>query len=76
MWQNVFAGAGYVVLTPNPRGGTGRGTAYAAALNAAWGSVDVPEDLGLVDLAVAKGFPIRTSSSSGDGRTAGWRPII
>ncbi len=37
MWQNVFAGAGFVVLAPNPRGGTGRGTAYAAALNAAWG---------------------------------------
>jgi len=56
MWQQVFAGAGYVVLTPNPRGGTGRGTEYANALNAAWGGVDVPEDLALVDLAVAKGI--------------------
>ncbi|MBO9498505.1 MAG: S9 family peptidase [Novosphingobium sp.] len=56
MWQNVFAGAGFVVLTPNPRGSTGRGTAYANALNAAWGGVDVPEDLALVDLAVSKGI--------------------
>lgn len=56
MWQNVFAGAGFVVLTPNPRGSTGRGTAYGAALNAAWGGVDVPENLAMVDMAVAKGI--------------------
>lgn len=55
MWQQVFAGAGYAVLTPNPRGSTGRGTAYASAINAAWGSVDVEDDLAAVDHAVALG---------------------
>ncbi len=56
MWQQVFAGAGYAVLTPNPRGSTGRGTAYSAGINAAWGSVDVEDDLAAVDDAVAKGI--------------------
>jgi len=54
-WQQVFAGAGYAVLTPNPRGSTGRGTAYSAGIDAAWGSVDVEDDLAAVDDAVAKG---------------------
>ncbi|RZA19968.1 MAG: S9 family peptidase, partial [Proteobacteria bacterium] len=56
MWQQVFAGAGYAVLTPNPRGSTGRGTAYASGINAAWGSVDVGDVLAAVDDAVAKGI--------------------
>ena len=56
MWQQVFAGAGYVVLTPNPRGSTGRGTEYSAGINAAWGSVDVEDDLAAVDDAVARGI--------------------
>ncbi|MCB5424379.1 S9 family peptidase [Altererythrobacter sp. CC-YST694] len=55
MWQQVFAGAGFAVLTPNPRGSTGRGTAYASGIKAAWGSVDVEDDLAAVDDAVAKG---------------------
>jgi dipeptidyl aminopeptidase/acylaminoacyl peptidase len=55
-WQQVFAGAGYAVLTPNPRGSTGRGTTYSAGINAAWGSVDVEDDLAAVDDAVAKGI--------------------
>ncbi|KPL67741.1 hypothetical protein SZ64_06180 [Erythrobacter sp. SG61-1L] len=56
MWQQVFAGAGFAVLTPNPRGSTGRGTAYASGINAAWGSVDVEDDLAAVDDAVARGI--------------------
>jgi dipeptidyl aminopeptidase/acylaminoacyl peptidase len=55
-WQQVFAGAGYAVLTPNPRGSTGRGTAFSAGINAAWGSVDVEDDLAAVDNAVARGI--------------------
>lgn len=56
MWQQVFAGAGFAVLTPNPRGSTGRGTTYASGINAAWGTVDVEDDLAAVDDAVAKGI--------------------
>lgn len=53
---HVFSGAGYAVLAPNPRGSTGRGTAYSAAIDKAWGSVDVEDDLAAVDDAVAKGI--------------------
>lgn len=56
MWQQVFAGAGFAVLTPNPRGSTGRGTVYASGINAAWGTVDVEDDLAAVDDAVARGI--------------------
>jgi len=56
MWQQVFAGAGYAVLTPNPRGSTGRGTVFASGIDAAWGSVDVPDVLAAVDDAVARGI--------------------
>jgi dipeptidyl aminopeptidase/acylaminoacyl peptidase len=55
-WQQVFAGAGYAVLTPNPRGSTGRGTDYSNAIHSAWGSVDVEDVLAAVDDAVAKGI--------------------
>ena len=55
-WQQIFAGAGYAVLTPNPRGSTGRGTEYSAGIDAAWGTVDVEDDLAAVDYAVAEGF--------------------
>ncbi len=56
MWQQVFAGAGFAVLTPNPRGSTGRGTTYSGGIFAAWGTVDVEDDLAAVDDAVAKGI--------------------
>ncbi|HSG34614.1 MAG TPA: S9 family peptidase, partial [Sphingomonadaceae bacterium] len=55
-WQQAFAGAGYVVLAPNPRGSTGRGSEYSAGIFAAWGSVDVEDDLAAVDDAVARGI--------------------
>jgi dipeptidyl aminopeptidase/acylaminoacyl peptidase len=53
-WQ-IFAGHGFAVVAPNFRGGTGRGEAYAKAIYADWGSVDVQDDLAAVDDAVAKG---------------------
>jgi dipeptidyl aminopeptidase/acylaminoacyl peptidase len=52
----LFAAHGYAVILPNPRGSTGRGTAYAMAIHAAWGSVDVQDDLAAVDDAVARGL--------------------
>ena len=55
-WQQAFAGAGYAVLTPNPRGSTGRGTEYSNAIHSAWGSVDVEDVLAAVDDAVARGI--------------------
>lgn len=54
-WQ-IFAGAGYVVVSANPRGSTGRGQAFAAALYADWGGPAVPDALAAVDDAVAHGL--------------------
>ena len=55
MWQ-LLAGHGLSVIAPNPRGGTGRGEAYARALYADWGGPAVPDALAAVDDAVAKGL--------------------
>lgn len=52
----LFAARGYTVIQPNPRGSTGRGTRFSAAIFAAWGSVDVQDDLAAVDDAVARGL--------------------
>lgn len=52
----LFAANGYAVLLPNPRGSTGRGEKYAMGIYAAWGGVDVQDDLAAVDDAVARGI--------------------
>ncbi|WP_309662864.1 S9 family peptidase [Sphingomonas sp.] len=54
-WQ-LLAANGYAVVAANPRGGTGRGQDYAKALYADWGGVAVPDVLGAVDDAVARGI--------------------
>jgi len=53
-WQ-IFANAGYAVISSNPRGSTGRGEAFAKALYADWGGPAVPDALAAVDDAVARG---------------------
>jgi dipeptidyl aminopeptidase/acylaminoacyl peptidase len=54
--KQLFAANGYTVIKPNPRGSTGRGEKYAIGIYAAWGSVDVEDDLAAVDDAVARGL--------------------
>ncbi|MEO5718536.1 MAG: S9 family peptidase [Chthoniobacterales bacterium] len=54
--KQIFAANGYLVVLPNPRGSTGRGTDYAMGIYAAWGSVDVQDDLAAVDDAIARGL--------------------
>ncbi|MGI8890424.1 MAG: prolyl oligopeptidase family serine peptidase [Chthoniobacterales bacterium] len=54
--KQLFAAHGYLVILPNPRGSTGRGTDYAMGIYAAWGSVDVQDDLAAVDDAVNRGM--------------------
>lgn len=53
-WQ-LFAAQGWAVVAANPRGSTGRGEAYCAALRADWGNRDVQDVLAAVDDAVARG---------------------
>ncbi len=52
-WQ-WFAANGYVVVAANPRGSSGRGEKFQAAIFAAWGHVDVEDVLAAVDDAVAR----------------------
>ncbi len=51
-----FAAQGYSVITPNPRGSSGRGEAYSSAIYADWGNRDAKDDLASVDDAVARGL--------------------
>jgi dipeptidyl aminopeptidase/acylaminoacyl peptidase len=53
-WQ-VLAARGYAVIAANPRGSTGRGTAYSRAIWAEWGSKDTEDVLAAVDHAIARG---------------------
>jgi dipeptidyl aminopeptidase/acylaminoacyl peptidase len=54
--KQLFAAHGYLVVMPNPRGSTGRGTEYAMGIFAGWGGVDVQDDLAAVDDAIARGL--------------------
>ena len=52
-WQ-WFAANGYAVVAANPRGSSGRGEKFQAAIFADWGHVDVEDVLAAVDDAVAR----------------------
>ena len=54
-WQ-WFAANGYVVVAANPRGSSGRGEKFQAAIYADWGHRDVEDVLAAVDDAVARGI--------------------
>jgi dipeptidyl aminopeptidase/acylaminoacyl peptidase len=54
-WQ-WFASNGYVVVAANPRGSSGRGEKFQAAIYADWGHRDVEDVLAAVDDAVARGI--------------------
>jgi dipeptidyl aminopeptidase/acylaminoacyl peptidase len=53
-WQ-VLAGHGYAVVAANPRGSTGRGTAYSRAIWAGWGDKDFEDVMAAVDHVVGMG---------------------
>lgn len=54
-WQ-LYASWGYVTVSMNPRGSTTRGEKFATAIFAAWGSVDIDDDLSGVDYIVKNGI--------------------
>jgi dipeptidyl aminopeptidase/acylaminoacyl peptidase len=54
-WQ-ILAAHGYVVVTANPRGSTGRGEAFSKAIYADWGNKDAQDVLAAVDYVVAQGL--------------------
>jgi dipeptidyl aminopeptidase/acylaminoacyl peptidase len=43
-WQ-LYAAKGYVLVSMNPRGSTGFGEKFALGIYAAWGTVDIQDDL-------------------------------
>ena len=53
--RQLFAANGYVVISVNYRGSSGRGTAYSKAIFADWGHKEVADLLGAVDKVVASG---------------------
>jgi dipeptidyl aminopeptidase/acylaminoacyl peptidase len=55
-WGQWLATAGYAVLLPNPRGGSGRGHAFADTVAAAVGKEDWLDVLASVEYAVAEGI--------------------
>jgi dipeptidyl aminopeptidase/acylaminoacyl peptidase len=54
--RQFFAANGYVVLSVNYRGSSGRGSAYQKVIAADWGNKEVMDLLGAVDALVAAGI--------------------
>lgn len=54
--REFFAAQGYVVLSVNYRGSSGRGEAYQKAIFGDWGNKEVVDLLGAVDAVVAAGI--------------------
>jgi len=52
----LYAANGYAVLLPNPRGSSGYGQKFCAAIYADWGNRDYQDDVAMVDYAVAPGI--------------------
>jgi dipeptidyl aminopeptidase/acylaminoacyl peptidase len=55
-WAQLLAANGYAVLMPNPRGSTGRGSAFSDANIRDLGGMELQDDLAGVDLLVAQGI--------------------
>jgi dipeptidyl aminopeptidase/acylaminoacyl peptidase len=54
-WQ-AYAAAGFVVVAPNPRGGSGRGFEFARAIYADWGDKDVQDVIAALDHVIGLGI--------------------
>ncbi|HET6629918.1 MAG TPA: S9 family peptidase [Woeseiaceae bacterium] len=54
--RQLFAGAGYVVLSPNYRGSAGRGRAWKESIFADWGHYGVVDNLAGADYLVEQGI--------------------
>jgi dipeptidyl aminopeptidase/acylaminoacyl peptidase len=52
----LFAANGYAVLLPNPRGSSGYGEKFCAAIFADWGNKDYQDDVAMVDYALEQGM--------------------
>jgi len=57
--SQLFAAHGYLVLRTNPRGSSGYGEAFSAALWADWGNLDYQDVMAGVDYAIERGWADR-----------------
>ncbi len=55
-YAQLYAANGYAVVMPNPRGSTGFGTDFAAAIYADWGNKDFDDVMAATDHAIAIGL--------------------
>ena len=56
LWSGPLLSAGYGILLPNYRGGSGRGDEFAGAVRAACGTVDYDDVITTTQHAIEKGF--------------------
>jgi len=73
---HLYAAAGYIVLTSNPRGSTSYGEAFAAAVNGAFPSVDYDDLISITDAAISTGVVdtdnLFVTGGSGGGTLTAW----
>jgi dipeptidyl aminopeptidase/acylaminoacyl peptidase len=76
----LLVGRGYAILAPNPRGSSGRGRAFAAAVVGDMGGADSFDDLAGIDAVVELGVadPERVGVMGGSygGFMAAWLPTV
>lgn len=73
---HLYAAAGYIVLTANPRGSTGYGEAFATAVNGAFPGADYDDLMAITDAAISTGIVDSANAfvtgSSGGGTLTAW----
>lgn len=68
----VFAGAGYVVFMPNPRGSTGYGQAFTDAITGEWGGMVYEDILSGVDYLLRRPYINSTKIVAAGGSYGGY----
>lgn len=76
----LLVARGYAVLAPNPRGSSGRGRAFAAAVVGDMGGADALDDLAGIDAVVSSGLAdaerVGVMGGSYGGFMAAWLPTL
>ncbi|MBI1354587.1 MAG: prolyl oligopeptidase family serine peptidase [Acidobacteria bacterium] len=68
----VFAGAGYVVLLPNPRGSTGYGQSFTDRIRGDWGEGPFSDLMAGVDAVIARPYVDATRLAAAGGSYGGY----
>lgn len=76
LWAHALVGTGIAVMLPNPRGSSGYGDAFGAAIQGQWGDPDGADLLAFVDeavrLGVADADKLGIGGVSGGGHLTAW----